>query len=71
MSLGPGTMVTERIRLDRLLGEGGMGSVWIAEHLTLGTRVAVKFISAELAMQPPELKERFLREAGALSLIHI
>ncbi|MBK8937885.1 MAG: protein kinase [Polyangiaceae bacterium] len=69
MSLGPGTMVTERIRLDRLLGEGGMGSVWIAEHLTLGTRVAVKFISAELAMQHPELKERFLREAGASAKI--
>lgn len=69
MSLGPGTMVTERIRLERLLGEGGMGSVWVAEHLTLGTRVAVKFISVELAKSHPELKERFLREAAASAKI--
>jgi serine/threonine protein kinase len=69
LALQTGVMVTPRLRLERLLGEGGMGSVWIAEHLGLGTRVAVKFISSELAAQHPELSERFVQEAAAAAKI--
>jgi len=39
-----------------------MGSVWLAEHLTLRTQVAVKFMSERLA-QDPEYVQRFSREA--------
>jgi len=70
MGLSAGTMVTDRIRLERLLGEGGMGSVWVAEHLTLGAKVAVKFVSPELSTKHPELHARFLREAAAAAKIN-
>ena len=58
-----GTLVTPNIRLVRLLGRGGMGAVWIADHLTLMTQVAVKFISPELATKSPRMAQRFEREA--------
>jgi hypothetical protein len=64
MKLGPGTKVTPNVQLVRLLGEGGMGSVWVADHLTLDTQVAVKFIHAELAGRDESLQQRFKREAS-------
>ena len=45
----PGMMVTAGLRLVKPLGGGGMGSVWIADHLSLRTQVVVKFMSTELA----------------------
>ena len=42
--LGEGYIVNERFQLLRLLGRGGMGSVWVARHLTLNIDVAIKFI---------------------------
>jgi serine/threonine-protein kinase len=45
-----------------------MGSVWIADHLALGTQVAVKFMSAACA-EEAELAERFRREAMAAAQI--
>ncbi|MBI4952279.1 MAG: serine/threonine protein kinase, partial [Myxococcales bacterium] len=68
MQLGPGTMVTSNVRLVRPLGEGGMGSVWVADHLGLDTEVAVKFISAELA-KDEHVRVRFSREAKATAQI--
>jgi len=61
--LAVGTMVTPSIRLVRELGRGGMGSVWVAEHLRLHTQVVVKFIVQE-HMQSPEVIARFEREAS-------
>jgi serine/threonine-protein kinase len=60
----PGAMVTPNVRLVRPLGAGGMGSVWIADHLALKTEVVVKFMAAELAAHP-DAKARFEREAAA------
>jgi len=69
MELAPGVRVTENIRLTRRLGEGGMASVWVAEHLTLHVEVAVKFIAPELLGTAPDLIARFNREATAVARI--
>ncbi|HJL05379.1 MAG TPA: serine/threonine-protein kinase PknK [Polyangiaceae bacterium LLY-WYZ-15_(1-7)] len=55
-----GMTVSERVRLLRPLGSGGMADVWVADHLTLGTQVAVKFMRAT---HDPQMRERFAREA--------
>lgn len=59
-----GQLVTPNLRLVRALGAGGMGSVWVARHLGLGTDVVVKFIAGDLASNGEAL-ERFRREAAA------
>src|ERR1700690_1202472 len=64
----PGRSVTPNIRLVRVLDKGSMGSVWVADHLTLGTQVAVKFMSPEVASKP-NLVARFTREAHAAAQI--
>ena len=61
-------MVTSNVRLVRPLGEGGMGSVWVAEHLSLHTHVVVKFMSRDLA-ESPDAVARFSREAAAASQV--
>jgi serine/threonine-protein kinase len=63
-----GQPVTPNIRLVRVLDQGSMGSVWVADHLTLGTQVAVKFMSPEVAKNP-NLVARFTREAHAAAQI--
>ena len=63
-----GELVTPKIRLVRPLGAGGMGSVWLADHLALHTQVVVKFISAELANHK-EAIARFEREAAAAAQV--
>ncbi len=64
----PGTMITANVRLVRPLGAGGMGAVWVADHLALHTQVVVKFIAAELAKNE-EAVSRFRREAAAASSV--
>lgn len=60
----PTELVAGKYRLTRLLGRGGMGSVWEGVHNTLGTRVACKFIDAEYA-DSEEARSRFENEARA------
>jgi len=59
-----GRVLDERYRVARLLGEGGMGAVFVAEHLTLRKSVALKVVRAELAGNG-EVAARFAREAMA------
>jgi serine/threonine-protein kinase len=56
------------VRLVRPLGRGGMGSVWVAEHLTLRTEVVVKFMSETLASDPVSTA-RFWREASSAAAV--
>src|SRR5262245_45740155 len=48
------------------LGEGGMGSVYFAEHPSIGKRVALKVLHAQFASQP-EIVSRFFNEAKAVN----
>jgi eukaryotic-like serine/threonine-protein kinase len=68
MAIVAGAQVTPSVRLLRPLGEGGMGSVWVAEHLTLRTEVVVKFMSSDLARDPSNIG-RFSREAAAAAAV--
>ncbi len=61
-----GTLLADKIRLERILGEGGMGVVYAGTHLGLEIPVAVKFLHGELARHP-EVVSRFLNEARATS----
>ncbi|RLB66194.1 MAG: hypothetical protein DRI90_00060, partial [Deltaproteobacteria bacterium] len=63
-----GTILEGKYRLVRLLGVGGMGSVYEAEHTLISRRVAVKLLLPQLA-DVPEMAERFLREARSASEI--
>jgi serine/threonine-protein kinase len=63
-----GKVLAGKYELVRLLGAGGMGSVWKAQHLSLGVTVAVKTMHAHVAMQD-EYVRRFRREAHAASLL--
>ena len=63
-----GSTVTH-YRILRALDRGGMGEVYEAEDINLGRRVALKFLSHELA-QKPEAVERFQREARMASALN-
>ena len=59
-----GDFISEKVRIVRLLGRGGMGSVWAARHESLDVDVAVKFVSKDLLAGGDALVvERFRREA--------
>jgi len=60
----PPGLVAGKYRLTRLLGRGGMGTVWEGVHEHLGTRVAVKFIDSEHAASD-DVRQRFVNEARA------
>jgi serine/threonine-protein kinase len=59
-----GDVVDGKYRVERVLGAGGMGVVVLAENLALGSRVALKLLSAEAQARPDRL-ERLRREARA------
>src|SRR5258708_5820034 len=57
-----GTVLGGKYRIERLLGQGGMGIVVLAHHEELDHRVAIKVLIGELT-DNPELVARFTREA--------
>jgi serine/threonine-protein kinase len=63
-----GTVLLDKYRIIREVGVGGMGMVVCAEHIALGTQVALKFLLPEFAVLPAEA-ERFSREARAAARI--
>lgn len=64
----PGLLVGQSVRLVRPLGAGGMGCVWLADHLALKTPVVVKFMIDSVAATQ-ESRDRFSREAITASQV--
>jgi eukaryotic-like serine/threonine-protein kinase len=65
-TIGVGSEIAGTYKIEALLGQGGMGSVFLASHNRLpGKRVAIKLLHAEIA--DPEILRRFEREAHIAS----
>jgi hypothetical protein len=64
-ALEPGQVLAQRYRIQRLLGKGGMGAVYLAEDEVLGELVALKVISSAFATDEVAMVARFRREAAA------
>src|SRR5205809_5278435 len=63
-----GQVLDEKYRIDRQLGQGGMGAVYLATHLGTGRPVALKVITPQF-MANEEFVARFQREARAAGLL--
>ena len=60
------TLLADRYRLERRIGQGGMAEVWVATDTDLDRKVAVKWLKTNLAADPV-VTERFRREAIAVA----
>jgi serine/threonine-protein kinase len=63
-----GEVLSDRYRIESLLGEGGMGAVYLAQHVLMRKRVAIKVLHPEMTGMP-EIVARFEREAMAAAHI--
>jgi len=63
-----GTILADRYQILERIAEGGMGTVYVAEHITIHRRLAIKVLSPDLG-NTPDIARRFLREAQAASMI--
>ena len=68
MTAPPVEKLIGQYRIVRTLGAGGMGTVYLGEHLLLGRRAAIKTLLAALSSQR-EIVDRFFNEARAISAI--
>ncbi|HEY2514458.1 MAG TPA: serine/threonine-protein kinase [Polyangiaceae bacterium] len=69
LASGPvGRTIHGRYRIKRLVGEGGMGGVYEAEHLEIGKRVAVKLVHS-LHARDPHVAARIKQEARSTSAV--
>jgi tetratricopeptide (TPR) repeat protein len=68
MSFPPGQFASGRYRIGSMLGRGGMGEVFVADDLTLGRKVAIKFLLADKTADP-DARRRLLREAQAAAAV--
>ncbi len=64
-----GALIGDVYRVDKVLGEGGMGIVFAVTHVRLGKRFALKLLKRELA-KDADTRARFLVEAQAAGKLH-
>jgi serine/threonine protein kinase len=64
----PGTRLAERYVIRKLVGNGGMSQVYLAEHDSIARRVAIKILHREL-LEKPAVLARFAHEARAASTV--
>ena len=67
-TLAPGSVLDGKWKIVHLLGEGGMGVVYAAEHARNRRSVAIKVLHPQLA-KDPAVRERFLNEAYAANQV--
>jgi serine/threonine protein kinase len=65
---GPGTIICERYRIERTIGEGGMGSVFLARQLSMDRAVALKVLKGDF-LSNSTLVRRFYTEARSVSAL--
>ena len=63
-----GQVVGGKYKVDRLVGSGGMGTVWLGKHIGLGNSVAIKFIRPQFATRD-DARRRFEIEARAAASV--
>ncbi|MCP3145227.1 serine/threonine-protein kinase [Pyxidicoccus xibeiensis] len=63
-----GRTIANRYRILRRLGQGGMGSVYLAEQVGIGQQVAMKFLNHGLSLDP-DVARRFLNEAKSYARV--
>jgi serine/threonine protein kinase len=68
MPLGPGSRL-DAYEIERPLGAGGMGEVWLATEVRLGRKVALKILPPDLTRDPVRV-QRFEQEARAASALN-
>src|SRR5688572_26335621 len=61
----PGQVIAQRYRIQRMLGRGGMGAVYLADDEVLGELVALKIISSAFSSDEQAMIARFRREAAS------
>ncbi len=64
-----GVALLGRYQVQEHIGDGGMGTVYLAEHTTILKKFAVKVLSPELSLRPDHV-DRFMREARSASMIN-
>ncbi len=64
----PGQILDDKFEIKGLIGKGGMGAVFVATHVIIGRKVAIKVLHPEYSREK-EILERFHREARAAALI--
>ncbi len=65
-----GQVIAGQFHIEKLLGAGGMGAVYLAEQTDMGRKVVIKVMHPELTAGSPQAVERFKREARAVAALN-